>query len=151
MRFWYKNRKAKPQNGGAGNKKLKHLLKVGKQRALQPCHGYCHLYYEDPERDMKRKVEEGYTQHLSTLEADQKPMGKLNFRMKLAREMLSKESPEVQQRVRQYCKGVDNPGYDEEDEYVNYPAEERIRLANALITRRSVFVIHQPSLLSTSR
>lgn len=79
IKFWYKNRKQKPQKSGSGHKKLKCLLKQGKQRALQPAQGYCHLYYDDPERDMKRKVEQGYAQYLQDLKVDEKSMGKVNF------------------------------------------------------------------------
>lgn len=87
---------------------------------------------------MKRKVEEGYAEHLESLEANQKPMGKLNFRMRLARQMLASEPQDVQQRVQQYCRNVATVEYEEKNKYVNYPEEEQIRLANALITRRYV-------------
>lgn len=108
---------------------------------LQLAQGYCHLYYEDPDRDMKRKVEEGYAQHVQNLKENDKPMGKLNFCMQLAQEMLANETPEVQSRVEMYCKNVRDPEYQERDEFANYPEEEQIRLANALTTRRYVLVV----------
>lgn len=136
IKYWYKNRKQKPQNGGSGSKKLKTLLRQGKQRALQPAQGYCHLYYEDPHRNMKQKVDEGYATYLGGLTGTEKPMGKLNFRMQLARKMLANEAPDVQARVNQYCKNVDEPDYEEKDEFAIYPEDEQIRLANVLTTCR---------------
>lgn len=90
---------------------------------------------------MKRKAEEGYAQYKLNLKEGEKSMGKLNFCMRLAREMLSSEPDDVRSRVELYCKNVTHPGYEERDEFVNYPEEEQIRLANALTTRRYAFVL----------
>lgn len=111
-------------------------MKQGRQRNLQPVQGYCHLYYEDPVRNMKQRVIEGYAEHLANLKEDEKPMGKINYCMQFAREMYAQEPPEVKERVMQYCNNVGNPLYEEMDEFTNYPREEQTRLANALITRR---------------
>lgn len=117
---------------------LKRFVKQGSQRQLQHAEGYAHLYYEDNEREinLKKEINDAFAEYESQLEPGQKSVGIAAHRMQTLRKLFELEPADIQERVRQYCKNVDSPGYEERREFVNYPEQERNRLATALSARR---------------